>query len=68
MKRFEYQILSYPMDKRASLIAMQDDLNARGGQGWEVVSVSTSEFAYLGHTAFLNSPLIKWLFPALTPR
>ena len=33
---------------------MQDDLNARGKEGWEVVSVSSSEFANIGHTAFLK--------------
>lgn len=54
MKRFEYQIISYPLDKKTSLIAMQDDLNERGRDGWEVVSVSTSEFAHVGHTAFLK--------------
>lgn len=54
MKRFEYEIRSYPMDKKHSLVAMQDDLNARGREGWEVISVSTSEFANVGHTAFLK--------------
>jgi hypothetical protein len=54
MKLFEYQILSYPMDKKTSLSAMQNDLNAYGREGWEVVSISTSEFAHLGHTAFLK--------------
>lgn len=54
MKQFEYQIISYPMDKKTSLVAMQDDLNARGRDGWEVVSVSSSEFAHIGHTAFLK--------------
>ncbi|MEY8880128.1 hypothetical protein [Donghicola sp. XS_ASV15] len=54
MKQFEYQIISYPMDKKTSLIAMQDDLNARGKDGWEVFSVSSSEFANIGHTAFLK--------------
>ena len=54
MKRIEYQIITYPMDKKTSLIAMQDDLNARGKEGWEVVSVSSSEFANIGHTAFLK--------------
>lgn len=42
------------MDKKTSLIAMQDDLNARGKEGWEVVSVNSSEFAHIGHTAFLK--------------
>ena len=42
------------MDKKTSLVAMRDDLNARGRDGWEVVSISTSEFAHLGHTAFLK--------------
>ncbi|MEM7671212.1 MAG: hypothetical protein AAF317_19165 [Pseudomonadota bacterium] len=54
MTRFEYQIASYPMDQKTSLIGMQEDLNLRGSQGWEVVSVSTSEFANIGHTAFLK--------------
>ena len=54
MKRLEYQIVSFPMDRKTSLIEMQDDLNLRGSQGWEVVSVSTSEFANVGHTAFLK--------------
>lgn len=54
MKRFEYQIVTFPMDRKTSLIEMQEDLNLRGSQGWEVVSVSTSEFANVGHTAFLK--------------
>ncbi len=54
MKQFEYQIQSYPMNKKTNLISMQDDLNARGLDGWEVISVSTSEFAHIGHTAFLK--------------
>lgn len=54
MKRFEYQIVTFPMDRKTSLIEMQEDLNLRGSQGWEVVAVSTSEFANVGHTAFLK--------------
>ena len=54
MKRFEYQIVTFPMDRKTSLIDMQEDLNILGSQGWEVVSVSTSEFANVGHTAFLK--------------
>ncbi|MEM9477933.1 MAG: hypothetical protein AAGA71_21835 [Pseudomonadota bacterium] len=54
MKRFEYQIVTFPMDRKTSLIEMQEDLNLRGSHGWEVVSVSTSEFANVGHTAFLK--------------
>lgn len=54
MTRFEYQIVSYPMDQKTGLIDMQKDLNLRGSQGWEVVSVSTSEFTNIGHTAFLK--------------
>lgn len=54
MIRFEYQILSFPMDKKTSLIAMQEDLNEHGRDGWEVVSISSSEFAHIGHTAFLK--------------
>jgi len=59
MRQFEYQILSFPMDKKTSLIAMRDDLNARGSEGWEVVSVSSSEFAHLGHTAFLKREVLE---------
>jgi len=58
MKRFEYQIVTFPMDRKTSLIEMQEDLNLRGSQGWEVVSVSTSEFANVGHTAFLKREII----------
>ncbi|UWR24576.1 hypothetical protein [Sulfitobacter sp. S190] len=54
MMRFEYQIVTYPMTRKTGLIDMQEDLNLRGSQGWEVVSVSTSEFANIGHTAFLK--------------
>lgn len=57
MTRFEYQILSFPMDKKTSLIAMQEDLNACGRDGWEVVSISSSEFAHIGHTAFMKRAL-----------
>ncbi len=54
MKQFEYMIQTYPMTKKNSLIVMQEDLNARGKDGWEVVSISTSEFANIGHTAFFK--------------
>lgn len=54
MKRFKYLIASFPMNRKTSLIEMQEDLNLRGSQGWEVVSISSSEFAHLGHTAFLK--------------
>jgi len=33
---------------------MQAALNAKGQIGWEVVSISSSEFANIGHTAFLK--------------
>ena len=42
MKTFEYKILSFPIDRKNSQI------------GWEVVSISSSEFANIGHTAFLK--------------
>lgn len=61
MKQFEYQIMPYPMDKKTSLIAMQDDLNARGKDGWEVISVSSSEYAHIGHTAFLKREVSGWI-------
>jgi len=59
MKQFEYQVLPFPMDRKDSLIAMRDDLNERGSEGWEVVSVSSSEFAHLGHTAFLKREVLE---------
>lgn len=54
MKSFEYEILSFPMDRKDSLVEMQATLNAKGQIGWEVVSVSSSEYANIGHTAFLK--------------
>ena len=59
MKQFEYQILPFPMDRKDSLVAMRDDLNARGSEGWEVISISSSEFAHLGHTAFLKREVLE---------
>ena len=54
MKTFEYEILSFPMDRKSGLIDMQATLNAKGAEGWDVVSISSSEFANIGHTAFLK--------------
>ena len=54
MKTFEYEILSFPMDRKNGLIDMQAALNAKGAEGWDVVSISSSEFANIGHTAFLK--------------
>ena len=54
MKTFEYEILSFPMDRKSGLIDMQAALNAKGAKGWGVVSISSSEFANIGHTAFLK--------------
>ena len=54
MKTYEYEILSFPMDCKNSPIEMQAALNARYQIGWEVVSISSSEFASIGHTAFLK--------------
>ena len=54
MKTYEYEILSFPMDRKNSLIEMQVALNAKRQIGWEVVSISSSEFAKIGHTAFLK--------------
>ena len=57
MKQFEYQVQSYPMDRKTSLSTMQDELNALGREGWEVVSIIASEFAHVGNTAFLKRVL-----------
>ena len=54
MKTSEYEILSFPMDRQNSLIETQAALNAKGRIRWEVVSISSSEFANIGHTAFLK--------------
>ena len=54
MKTFEYVILSFPMTRKTSLADMQASLNAKGAEGWEVVSISTSEFANVGHTVFMK--------------
>ena len=54
MKTFEYDILSFPMARKTSLADMQASLNAKGAEGWEVVSISSSEFANVGHTVFLK--------------
>jgi hypothetical protein len=54
MKTYEYEILTFPMDRKNSLIEMQVAMNAKGQIGWEVVSISSSEFANIGHPAFLK--------------
>ena len=54
MKTFEYNILSFPMTRKTSLSDMQASLNEKGADGWEVVSISTSEFANIGHTVFVK--------------
>ena len=54
MKTFEYVIRSFPMTRKTSLADMQASLNAKGAEGWEVVSISSSEFANVGHTVFLK--------------
>jgi hypothetical protein len=54
MKTFEYVILSFPMTRKTSLADLQTYLNEKGADGWEVVSISTSEFANIGHTVFLK--------------
>jgi hypothetical protein len=54
MKTFEYDVLSFPMTRKTSFAEMRTCLNQKGAEGWEVVSVSTSEFANVGHTVFLK--------------
>ena len=54
MKTFEYDVLSFPMTRKTSLADMKASLNAKGAEGWEVVSISSSEFANVGHTVFLK--------------
>lgn len=59
MKRFENQILTFPMQKKTSLSEMQATLNELGLEGWEVVSVVGSEFANIGFTAFLKREIAE---------
>tara|TARA_Y100001951_G_C11090199_1_gene156274 strand:- start:282 stop:476 length:195 start_codon:yes stop_codon:yes gene_type:complete len=54
MKTFEYDILSFPMTRKTSLSDMKNTLNVKGAEGWEVVSISFSEFANVGNTVFLK--------------
>jgi len=54
MKTFEYDILSFSMTRKTSLADMQASLNAKGAEGWDVVLISSSEFANVGHTVFLK--------------
>ena len=54
MKTFEYDILSFPMTRKTSLADMKNTLNAKGAEGWEVVSFNSSEFANVGHTVFMK--------------
>ena len=54
MKTFEYDVLSFPMTRKTSVADIRTTLNQKGAEGWEVVSVSTSEFANIGHTVFLK--------------
>lgn len=63
MKTFEYDILSFPMTRKTSLADMRTSLNEKGAEGWEVVSVSSSEFANIGHTVFLK----RETTPAVVP-
>ena len=42
------------MTRKTGLSDMQASLNAKGAEGWEVVSISSSEFANVGHTVFLK--------------
>lgn len=67
MTQFEYQILTFPMDHKDSLIMMQDALNTHGHQGWEVISITSSEFAHLGHTAFLKRKVSEPRYGQATP-
>jgi len=59
MKTFEYVILSFPMTRKTSLSEMQASLNAKGAEGWEVVSISSSEFANIGHTNIGHTVFLK---------
>ena len=54
MRTFEYDVLSFPMNRKTGEAEMKNILNARGAEGWEVVSFSSSEFANIGHTVFLK--------------
>ena len=67
MKTYEYDILSFPMDRKNSLIETQTLLNTKGQIGWEFVSISSSEFANIGHTAFLKRETMNGTVAGGTP-
>ena len=54
MRTFEYDVQSFPMSRKTGEAEMKNILNARGAEGWEVVSFSSSEFANVGYTVFLK--------------
>ena len=54
MKTFEYDILTFPMSRKTGEFEMKNVLNARGAEGWEVVSFTSSEYANVGYTVFLK--------------
>ena len=54
MKALAYDIPSHPINRKCLIAFMQFDLNAQGLSGRKVVSISSSEFANVGHTVFLK--------------
>ncbi len=54
MKTFEYDILPFSMTHKTSFADMRTSLNQKGADAWEVVSVSTSEFANIGRIVCLK--------------
>jgi len=54
IETFEYDILSFPTTRKTSLADMRTSLNEKDADGWEVVSINSSECANVGHTVFLK--------------
>jgi len=54
METFEYDILSFPTTHKTSVADMRTSLNEKDADGWEVVSISSSECANVGHMVFLK--------------
>ena len=51
MKTFEYDILFFQVKKQKDYDAMRSALNARGAEGWEVITAEAGDY---GYTTFLK--------------
>ena len=56
MKTFEYDILSFQVKKQKDYDAMRSALNARGAEGWEVITAEAGDYVY---TTFLKRESLR---------